>query len=208
MCGKLSLTLAAPFTLIAMMAAGGAAMAQQSTDQIIQALKPSGNLTTGATRGIKLGGSGGSESSAQPVATAAPRVHAAKPAAEPVSATPAVSASGQVNLTVNFPSGSADLTAGARKSLDALGQALSSAELANYKFRIEGHTDNVGSPDTNRALSQSRAEAVVSYLSGQYHVDPSRLQAVGVGQDQPLVPTPPQTPEARNRRVQVINLGS
>jgi outer membrane protein OmpA-like peptidoglycan-associated protein len=29
-----------------------------------------------------------------------------------------------------------------------------------------------------------------------------------MGQERPLVDTPPQTPEARNRRVQVVNLGA
>jgi outer membrane protein OmpA-like peptidoglycan-associated protein len=37
-------------------------------------------------------------------------------------------------------------------------------------------------------------------------VAPSRLQAVGVGEQGLLVPTPPQTPDERNRRVQIINL--
>jgi OmpA-OmpF porin, OOP family len=85
---------------------------------------------------------------------------------------------------------------------------LASPELANFRFRIEGHTDNVGSQEANLVLSQQRAEAVVSYLTSQYNVAPSRLEAVGKGQDDPLVETPPQTPEARNRRVQVINLGA
>ena len=105
-----------------------------------------------------------------------------------------------VNLTVNFPSGSADLTPAARASLDNLGKALSSSELANFRFRIEGHTDNVGSPEENKALSQRRAEAVVSYLTSQYNVAPSRLEAVGMGEEDPVVQAPPQTPEARNRR--------
>jgi OmpA-OmpF porin, OOP family len=203
------LKLAGPLAFLAITAVAGGAQAQQSADQIIQSLKPTGNLTTGATRGIKLGGQAApSDTAVHPAAAAAPKPavgHAAKP--ETVSTSPAAS-SGLVNLTVNFPSGSADLTPAARQSLDALGKALSSADLANYRFRIEGHTDNVGTADSNRALSQQRAEAVVNYLSSQYHVQTSRLEAVGMGEDQPLVQTPPQTPEPRNRRVQVINLGS
>ncbi len=66
----------------------------------------------------------------------------------------------------------------------------------------------MGSQDANLVLSQQRAEAVVSYLTSQYNVAPTRLEAVGKGQEAPLVETPPQTPEARNRRVQVINLGA
>ena len=113
-----------------------------------------------------------------------------------------------VNLTVNFAFGSAELTPEAMRTLDELGRALSSKDLASYKFRIEGHTDTVGTKEQNLTLSERRAAAVVDYVTRKYGVDPTRLQAIGVGEEQLLVPTPPQTPEPRNRRVQVINLGA
>ena len=194
--------------------AGGAVCAQ-STDDIIKGLQ---GPNSGATRGIKFGGSG-----AAPAPSPAPRPVAASPApaqrqtsnapahAAPAhgvaQAQPAISGP-SVNLTVNFPTGSTVLTPGARASLDALGRALMSKDLASFRFRIEGHTDSVGSKDENLRLSQARAEAVVAYLTGQYNVQPARLQAAGMGQERPLVSTPPQTPEPRNRRVQVINIGA
>jgi OmpA-OmpF porin, OOP family len=201
---------AIPLAVIAVTTGGGAASAQQSADSIINALRPGGNLVTGSTRGIRLGGS------AAPQAPSPARPVSATPSNEPATHTaPRVreetttqDAGPSINLTVNFTTGSADLTAAARASLDNLGKALASSELATFRFRIEGHTDNVGSREANRLLSQQRAEAVVSYLTSQYNVAPSRLEAVGKGQEDPLVDTPPQTPEARNRRVQVINLGA
>ncbi|MSP00679.1 MAG: OmpA family protein [Acetobacteraceae bacterium] len=208
---------AVPLAMLTLAGMGGVAMAQQSADQIIAALKPSGNLVAGPTRGIKLGGAAAPQAqapvqAARPVSAApaaqAPRPQAARPAAPVAPPAADTSAGPSVNLTVNFPSGSADLTPTARASLDALGKALASSELASFRFRIEGHTDNVGSREENRALSQRRAEAVVSYLTTQYSVQPSRLEAVGMGQERPVVDTAPQTPEARNRRVQVINLGA
>ena len=51
------------------------------------------------------------------------------------------------------------------RTLDELGRALASKDLAAYRFRIEGHTDTVGSRDYNRALSERRAEAVVDYVA-------------------------------------------
>ena len=126
----------------------------------------------------------------------------------PMQATAAPVAGPAVNLTVNFTNGSADLTPDAIRTLDALGRALASQDRASYRVRIEGHTDTVGSSDSNRALSERRAEAVVDYVAKRYGVDPGRLQAVGMGEDGLLVPTPPQTPEPRTRRVQVINLGA
>jgi OOP family OmpA-OmpF porin len=184
-----------------------AAAQNPSADQIINSLRPSGNLVKGGTRGIRLAPSG--DAASQPQAapmpgTPQPRVAASKPDAVPAAATTAPA----VNLTVNFANGSAELTPAAIRTLDELGRALSSKDLADYRFRIEGHTDTVGPHDYNRALSERRAEAVVDYVAKKYSVDPSRLQAVGMGEDGLLVPTPPQTPEPRNRRVQVINLGA
>ena len=198
-----------PVAMIALAGTGGIAWAQQSADSIINALKPSGNLVTGSTRGIKLGGS-----AAPQAAPSSARLVRYRRRRRPLGPRAPVGASTStagpsVNLTVNFPTGSADLTPTTRASLDALGKALASSDLANFRFRIEGHTDNVGSREENLALSQKRAEAVVSYLASQYKVAPDRLQAVGMGQEQPLVQTPP----AKRRRhatggFRVINLGA
>jgi len=46
---------------------------------------------------------------------------------------------------------------------------------------IEGHTDNVGTSEYNMALSQRRADSVVSYLVDNLHIAPARLTAVGYG---------------------------
>lgn len=113
-----------------------------------------------------------------------------------------------INLTVNFRSGSAELTPQAVHTLDELGRALISPALAGSRFRIEGHTDTVGQPAANKALSARRAEAVLTYLTRQWSVDRSKLDAVGMGEEQPLVPTGPNVPEPRNRRVTVVNLGA
>ena len=90
--------------------------------------------------------------------------------------------------------------------LDELGKALTHPDLAGSRFRIEGHTDTVGTRPYNQALSERRAGAVVEYLSRHFGVQPARLQAIGMGEDGLLVATPDQTPEPRNRRVHVVNL--
>lgn len=203
----------------------GSALAQDdpAARQLIERLRPSGNQT----RGIRMPGSDtGTVTPPPPTLTpaapqsAAPQspaprgsdpkppgvaVNRPPPAAAPqTTATDGVAA---VSITVNFATGSATLTPQARASLAALGRALSSSELAPYRFRIEGHTDTVGDADLNMSLSQRRAEAVADFLRAQFQVMPDRLVAVGMGESQLLVPTPDHFPEARNRRVQVVNMG-
>ncbi|WBV44967.1 OmpA family protein [Pseudoroseomonas cervicalis] len=112
-----------------------------------------------------------------------------------------------VSITVHFATGSATLSPAAVKALAPLGRALNSEALGPYRFRIEGHTDTVGSEALNQSLSGRRALAVRELLVRQFGVNPARLEAVGYGQTQLLVPTPDQVPEPRNRRVQVLNLG-
>ena len=160
----------------------GWAQSNPKADQIIDSLTPKTGVA-GGTRGIRIGTPG---APGAPAATQAP----------------------SVSLSVRFASGSADLTPDAQRTLDELGRALTATQLASYKFRIEGHTDTVGSKDMNQSLSERRAATVVDYLESRYHIDRSRLQAIGMGEEGLLVPTPDQTPEPRNRRVQVVNIGS
>jgi len=100
------------------------------------------------------------------------------------------------------------LTPQAKKTLDQLGIALTSADLSSYRFRIEGHTDTVGSPGYNKALSERRANAVTAYLESKFGLPAQRLEAVGMGEDGLLVATPPQTANEQNRRVNVVNIGA
>ena len=212
--------LAAPLALANLPAL---AQASPSASQIIQSLKPHGNLTEGGTRGIRLVAP--PVSGAQPAAVVqAPAqmpsgMQMAHPAALAARGTAGGGAAGgmagggtagtpSVNLNVDFRTGSADLTPAAKATLDQLGKALSSRDLGKYRFRIEGHTDTVGTPSANLALSQRRAAAVAAYLESTYGIAPARLQAIGKGEQGLLVATPPQTPDARNRRVEVINLGA
>lgn len=71
------------------------------------------------------------------------------------------------------------------------------------RIEIQGHTDNVGSPDHNRQLSQERADSVRTWLINA-GVSSSRLEAKGYGPDRPLVPNLTPGNRARNRRVQFM----
>jgi outer membrane protein OmpA-like peptidoglycan-associated protein len=148
-----------------------------SVQQTIQALTPTGTLSA-TDRGIKPMPPGGT-------------------------ATPAPS----VNFDIDFETGSAVLTPQAMGALDRLGTALTSKQLAPYHFKIAGYTDTVGDPAANQMLSEQRAASVKTYLVSKFKIPGPRLLTIGLGENDLLVPTPPQTPEQRNRRVQIINLG-
>ena len=201
-------------TIAALLLATPMAHAQgnPSADAIIRGLSPGSGLT-GTTRGIRPAAPAPIEQPVAPAATgrtapapAAPRP--AQPAQPAQTAQPAQPAAPSVNLSVQFATNSAMLTPAAMRTLDELGRALSSPALAQFRFRIEGHTDTVGPAEANKALSERRAAAVLDYLATKFGINRTRIETAGMGQDALLVQTPPQTPEARNRRVQVINLGA
>jgi outer membrane protein OmpA-like peptidoglycan-associated protein len=71
------------------------------------------------------------------------------------------------------------------------------------KVVVEGHTDNKGKPEANKALSQKRAESVVAYLVKQ-GVEPARLSAAGYGQEKPIASNDTEPGRAENRRVDFV----
>jgi outer membrane protein OmpA-like peptidoglycan-associated protein len=173
-----------------LVAASAAYAADPSVDQLIKQLSP----TPGVTRGSK------------PVVTAPGQPSQPAPKAMETTASTSTAAP-SASMTLTFQSGSATLTPSAMKSLDKLGTALSSQQLSSYKFLIEGHTDTVGTPDSNMTLSQSRANAAAAYLEQKFNIPAARIQAVGKGEDGLAVQTGPNVSDARNRRVQIINQG-
>jgi outer membrane protein OmpA-like peptidoglycan-associated protein len=178
--------------------------------QIINSLTPNSNVAS-TNRGIKpLAPTGTVSDTDRGLKPLPPSGMEMASSAAPAAAMPLSSsdvAAPNANLAVDFETGSADLTPQAMATLDQLGKALTSPELAAYNFKIAGHTDTVGDPSINQALSDQRAQAVKSYLEAKFGISDARLQAVGLGENDLLIPTPPQTPEQRNRRVQIINVG-
>lgn len=71
------------------------------------------------------------------------------------------------------------------------------------KLAIEGHTDNVGVPEANVALSNKRAAAVVDYLIKK-GVAPDRMLAAGFGPSKPVGDNKTAAGRALNRRVEIL----
>lgn len=67
---------------------------------------------------------------------------------------------------------------------------------------VVGHTDTMGTPRANLELGMNRATAVFRILI-QVGFDPSTIEIRSHGESDPLVKTADETPEARNRRVEI-----
>ncbi|WP_437316143.1 OmpA family protein [Sorangium sp. So ce385] len=70
-------------------------------------------------------------------------------------------------------------------------------------IEIQGHTDDRGTDEHNRVLSQNRANSVMAALVRR-GIDSTRLTAQGYGRDQPLDNNATEAGRQRNRRVQFI----
>lgn len=68
---------------------------------------------------------------------------------------------------------------------------------------IEGHTDNVGKEETNRILSQRRAEAVRDFIIN-HGITVERITARGLGEKYPVVSNNTEAGRKQNRRVEII----
>ncbi|MBC7944723.1 MAG: OmpA family protein [Burkholderiales bacterium] len=109
----------------------------------------------------------------------------------------------KASLLIIFDTNSANLTPRAKHSLDAVGRALKSDDLAEFKFVIEGHADPRGGPELNQRLSQARAESVRQYLVRAHGVEERRMGAVGKGDSELMNSQNPIA--AENRRVTIVN---
>ncbi len=86
---------------------------------------------------------------------------------------------------------------------------LTKVQRAIYEFPdsyilIEGHTDATGSSYKNKVLSQQRAKAVKEYLIANLNLKDSQIEAIGLGDQEPIASN--KTPEgrAKNRRIEVL----
>ncbi len=101
---------------------------------------------------------------------------------------------------IEFEFGTAEPTAATEGLLDEIARVIVASP--GPRIEVGGHTDNIGDPEANAALSLARADAVVSGLINR-GVFAFRLEAVGYGDTEPIADN--ETPEGRqtNRRVEL-----
>ncbi|MCG8615592.1 MAG: OmpA family protein [Desulfobacterales bacterium] len=106
-----------------------------------------------------------------------------------------------VHFILYFDTDSVRLTPASMDLLPLISQ--SARERAPSEISIIGHADSQGSPAYNMALSLERAKAVAGILA-RYDTGLRQIYVQGYGEYDLLVPTPDETPEPRNRRVEIM----
>ena len=102
----------------------------------------------------------------------------------------------------NFTFGGTDLPDEAKARLDQMiGQLKTNTQ--NVYIEVEGHTDNVGSPELNEGLGLERAESVKRYLYEQHRVPLHKINVISYGEEKPVAPNNTRAGRAQNRRVVV-----
>ncbi|MGH7186447.1 MAG: OmpA family protein, partial [Pseudomonadota bacterium] len=139
--------------------------------------------------------------STKPAAPAGPRTRSITRSGTPVAP---VRREGKLQLAVQFEFASAQISPQSREVLLRLASAMKSPALSGQRYRIEGHTDIVGSVAANQRLSERRALAVTDYLKSASGIEPVRFSAWGLGSSTLANLADPRA--AENRRVVVISM--
>ena len=100
---------------------------------------------------------------------------------------------------ITFAPGSAEIDGAASGVMDDLADILTNCP--PLEMEIAGHTDSQGSDSGNRALSQARAEAVLTALQGR-RLDVAGFVAKGYGEDTPIADNATEDGREANRRIE------
>jgi outer membrane protein OmpA-like peptidoglycan-associated protein len=113
----------------------------------------------------------------------------------------ALSRDGHIALYINFDTGKSIIRDESKPIIDQIVQMMKVNP--DLKIGVEGHTDNVGTPASNKTLSEARAKSVVSAIVSQ-GIAPDRLSPAGLGQDKPVADNGTEEGRAQNRRVELV----
>ncbi|MBI1768170.1 MAG: OmpA family protein [Bacteroidetes bacterium] len=103
-------------------------------------------------------------------------------------------------ISLEFENGKWDILETMHSDLAKVGNFL--IDHPEEKLKISGHTDSAGNEEFNLKLSQSRADAIKTYLVEQFKIDESRISAIGYGSSKPIVQETTDESKQFNRRVE------
>jgi OOP family OmpA-OmpF porin len=99
---------------------------------------------------------------------------------------------------LEFDAGKATIRSKSYATLDKVADLLVKK---NFSLKLAGHTDNTGSESANLKLSKDRAESLKAYLVSK-GANPSRIEATGYGETQPIASNKTEAGRQKNRRVE------
>ena len=105
---------------------------------------------------------------------------------------------------VNSPSGSAQITVDAKKTLDSVVKWMTDCS-PDVQIQIEGHCDEIGTNEYNFFLGQSRSRVVFDYLCAA-EVEAKRMEAISYGEELLIEKVPTEAAMSKNRRVHFYEL--
>lgn len=108
---------------------------------------------------------------------------------------------GHIPLHIHFETGEFSIKSVSQPIIDQLATMLK--ENPTLKIRIDGHTDNVGTPAINKTLSKNRANAIRKALIAK-GIKKSRLSIKGWGQENPISENDTEDGKAKNRRIDIV----
>jgi peptidoglycan-associated lipoprotein len=153
-----------------------------TTDKAATTPVPAEQAPAAATTGTEAGGAG-----------------AAKPL--PETAPQGAEAAALATTVLYFDYDSSEIRPEYTAVIAAHGKRLSSSP--GMKIRLEGHTDERGSPEYNIALGERRAQAVRRALMLQGAAD-GQATTVSYGEERPAVEGSDESAWAKNRRVEIV----
>lgn len=110
-----------------------------------------------------------------------------------------------LNSAVLFDLGEAVLQPEAKEELDAIAAQINEME-GPVRLIVEGHTDNIGTPQVNEELSNERAKAVWQELAKEVTINDERVSIRGHGEKRPVADNETEDGRALNRRVDILIL--
>jgi len=103
---------------------------------------------------------------------------------------------------INFDTGKSAIRPEVATILDHVATILNQNQNLQFRFSIDGHTDNTGSDARNLELSKARANSVKTYLVNK-GVDANRLVTKGFGEASPIDTNATKEGRFNNRRVEI-----
>lgn len=108
---------------------------------------------------------------------------------------------GFIALYINFETGKSQIKPESKPIIDQIFDMLK--QNPDLKVSIDGHTDNVGTAQSNQTLSEARAKSVMNELVSK-GIAASRLKYKGWGQTKPIADNTTEEGKAKNRRVEIV----